>query len=296
MLLMIVAAELALVLSRRNAVYWLCLLLTVYSATRMPFLLGLGSFSSPPNLTGAVIDSYMMLVWMVVSFGVGCLAAVERLGRIELATAHAKLLSTQHLLTDTLRISERVRIAQNLHDAIGHHLTALNLHLELGLRQVGSQAVESFYISRGLAQSMLSEIRHIVNIEREDRVICLREALELLCSGIPTSLIALSYDPALELDDPILVHTIFRSVQEAITNAVRHSAASNIEVTLVKQSACVKISVHDNGKGAPIFVEGNGLKGMRERIEELSGTLVVTNQPPDGFALHFLFPLPGEQS
>src|SRR6202011_2427221 len=133
---------------------------------------------------------------------------------------------------DGVRDSERARIARDLHDALGHHLTALNLHLDLASRHVGSGAVESLRISRELAQSLLAEVRATVNTQRGQRAINLRQALETLCAGIPFPSIALSYDERIEIGEPTLVDTIFRTVQEAITNAVRHSGASEVSVNL----------------------------------------------------------------
>jgi two-component system sensor histidine kinase DesK len=290
----LVAAELAFVLPRRTAFYWLGAQMMMFSAMQIPILLGFGNWFPALDLAGSILNSCLTLVWLGIAFGVGYLASAERRGRIKLAVAHAELLATQQLLTDTLRVSERVRMSRNLHDAIGHHLTALNLHLDLGLRQTGLQALESFHLSSKLAQSLLEEVRAVVSIDREDQIIELRHALETLCSGIPVPRIALAYDETIEISDPAVAHSIFRSVQEAITNAVRHSGAAVMEIGLQKRLDGVAIVIDDNGKGMDIdmdqFELGNGLRGMRERIQLLSGTLNITNRPTGGCRLQIWLP------
>jgi two-component system sensor histidine kinase DesK len=294
-LLFIVAAEIGFVISRRNAFLLLGAQMAAYVVMQVPYLLGVPGLLLPPlDLFAALIDYGLNLAWMVVAFGIGYLAAVERRGRFKLAAAHAQLQATQQFLADTLRVSERARISRNLHDAIGHHLTALNLHLDLGLRQSGDAAPESFHVSRKLAQSLLGEVRGIVSIEREDRVLCLKQALATLCSGIPTPRIDLIYDDAVEISDPALGHVIFRSIQEAITNAVRHSGAANVQIDVRKQAEGLAIDISDNGKGVRAQSDGNGLRGMRERIDELGGTLAAGNRPQGGFGIQIQLPYAGE--
>ncbi|GGC84778.1 sensor histidine kinase [Undibacterium terreum] len=288
-LLVIVAVELAFVLKHRQAVLWLLAQLGGYALLQLPDILGIGRLP-PLDLVGDLQQLCMSMVWMAVSFGVGYLASIEREGRLRLAISHAELLATQKLLRDTLRMSERTRISRNLHDAIGHHLSALNLHLELGLRHAGDSAHSSFHISRSLAQSLLTEIRGVVSAEREEHFIDLRRSLDILCSGVPTPRISLHYDDAISIGDPEIAHALFRCIQEAITNVIRHSGASDAEVNMTMQEQGIAANISDNGKGMPETKEGNGLKGMRSRIEGLRGTLDIANHPSRGLAINIWLP------
>ncbi|MES2935574.1 MAG: ATP-binding protein [Pseudomonadota bacterium] len=312
-LLNVVAAELGYVLLRRNAVKWLVAQVLAFFVLRMLSFLDVGIWFQPLDLVADAIDIGVSMVWMVVAFGVGYLAASEKRGRIERGLAHAEILATQQMLMDSLRASERLRISRNVHDAIGHHLTALNLHLELGLRQLENKgsaqvntgahlpatelaterATESFRISRALAQGLLAEIRSVVSVERDDQSICLRQALDILCSGIPVPRIALSYDETLDLVDPMLAHAIFRGVQEAVTNAVKHARADAVDVTLLRQHDGVSVTVSDNGTGVRKLAEGNGLAGMRDRVEALRGSLELKNGVSGGFRVQLWLPIPG---
>lgn len=287
----VVAAELAIVLTRSVAWRWLGFLVVAGVAVKIPYVMGLiGDMKLLANHSAVV----MCIAWdsatHPVFFGMGLLFSEERRGRAKLAKAHAELLATQQLLADAIRASERARIARDLHDALGHHLTALNLHLDLATRQVGIGCIESLQISRRLAQGLLAEVRATVNIQREQRAINLREALETLCTGIPFPSIALSYDERVEVSEPTLADTIFRTVQEAITNAVRHSGASEVSINLRPQNEGLALSVSDDGGGAARVEEGNGLSGIRQRVETLGGWLRTATRARGGFSLHVWLP------
>src|SRR5262249_46348989 len=76
------------------------------------------------------------VAWHAFAFCAGFLATSEQRGRARLASANAELRATQHLLAEGVRKAERLRIARDLHDAMGHHLMALSLHLEVAARSV----------------------------------------------------------------------------------------------------------------------------------------------------------------
>ena len=237
------------------------------------------------------------IVWQVLCFCGGYIASNERRSRLKLADAHAELLATQQLLGDALRASERARIARSLHDAIGHHLGDLNAHLDQAAAQAPSTALASIHTSQELAQRLLAEVRDVVGAESKDLAVNLRQTLETLCAGIPFPRIALSFDDALEINSPALAHTIFCSIQEAVTNAVRHSGAGLLHISLFKNGGGIAIAIGDNGKGRgkgrQKNDEGNGLRGIRERVEEMAGTLAAGNLPEGGFGMQIWLPLTG---
>jgi signal transduction histidine kinase len=287
----VVAAELAIVLTRDVAWRWLGLLVVADVAVKIPYLVGaIGDMKLLTNHSAVVMCIAWDSVTHPVFFGMGLLVSAERRGRAQLVRAHAELLATQQLLADAIRASERARIARDLHDALGHHLTALNLHLDLATRQVGMGDSESLQISRKLAQGLLAEVRATVNIHRRQRAINLRQALETLCTGIPFPCIALSYDERIQISEPTLADTVFRTVQEAITNAVRHSGASEVNINLHSQNDGLAISVSDDGGGAARIEEGNGLSGIRQRVETLGGWLRTATRARGGFSLHVWLP------
>ncbi|MFL6658489.1 MAG: sensor histidine kinase, partial [Massilia sp.] len=232
-------------------------------------------------------------VWQAIAFGIGYMAASEKRGRIALDAANAELRATQLLLVDTVRTSERMRIARDLHDIVGHHLTALNLHLDLALRQQGSAAPPALETARSLSQSLLSQVRTVVGAERDARHIALREALGALCDGIPAPRIALTVEDGLEIESAALAHALFCCVQEAISNVVRHAGASALSIALAREGEGIALRIADDGRGDGGAPEGNGLRGMRERLAALGGSVRAANVAPRGYALQIDVPWAG---
>ena len=226
------------------------------------------------------------------AFAFAWLVRKDREVRFKLAASHAQLQATQALLGDTVRASERMRIARDLHDSIGHHLTALNLHLDLALRQAGTGAGASLHTSRELAHGLLSEVRGVVGMEREQRQVGIGQALRLLCAGIPAPAIALELADDIDACSPAAAHALFCCVQEALTNAMRHARASRLVIRVARLGEALVASVADDGRGSAA-PEGNGLAGMRERVAELGGMLRIDSRSGHGFALSIELPAYG---
>lgn len=129
--------------------------------------------------------------------------------RLELGAANAELRATQLLWADTVRGSERLRIARDLHDIVGHHLTALNLHLDPAQRRGPEQAAPALATAHQLAQGLLAQMRGVVGAERHGQRIDLRTALLALCAGIPAHRTELAYEAELEIKSGLaLEHTL----------------------------------------------------------------------------------------
>lgn len=180
--LILVAACLPGLLSMRAAMQWLAgqialfllLYLTHSYMTRDGLHLGCSLLgNSQPMLNGEqrfsaqAMEVIRIAVYQLIAFGVGYLGRIEEAGRRTLALLHAETQATQHLLGDNVRMAERARIARDLHDAIGHQLTAINLHLELAARQTPAPAPSALSAARALAQGLLAEVRAIVSVERQ---------------------------------------------------------------------------------------------------------------------------------
>ena len=223
-----------------------------------------------------------------------CAAVRERHGRLALAVANAELLATQALLADTVRDSERQRIARDMHDVLGHHVTALKLHLDLAMRQPHAHVSAPLRTAGEVASNLLAEIRLLVSRERNDRPIDLHGALGLLCARIPAPRIALDMDPAIAIDSPGTAHAIFCCIQEAVSNAVRHAGATTMTIRLACDAGGdMVIDIADDGHGSGGAPHGNGLRGIAERTAQFGGQLVAGDRQPAGFALRMRFPVPG---
>jgi two-component system sensor histidine kinase DesK len=289
-MLYVLAAELAFIKPLRQGLKWLAAQMALLSLAVVYMVFVRGN-----NLGDAMIELVFIyagfgLVFQAIAFGMAQIAKRERAARTALTASNAHLLATQSMLGDTVRAVERVRIARDLHDAVGHHLTALNLHLDLALRQAADAAPESLRTSRELARSLLAEVRAVVSSERSDQCINLRAAIDTMCAGIPSPRIACTYEEGLEIASPVLANTLFYCVQEALTNAARHADAEVLNIDLRSRGDAVALSLRDNGRGCAGAAEGNGLRGMRERVEEQGGTLRCDRDGP-GFGIDICLPL-----
>ena len=291
-LLLVLAAELALVLPLKRGLVWLALQAAAYVILELAIAQGSANFSDG-NMRLRLLYLGMEAVVQCIVFGVLHLAALERRRRRALAAAHAELLATQSLLTDMVRDSERLRIARDLHDSVGHHLTALKLHLDLALRQSGPGAPASLSTASGLAAALLAEVRTVVSSERRAERIDLRRALATLCDGIPSPRIALTMSDDLVIDSPALAHALFCCAQEAVSNSVRHAGAATLTIDIARRDYHLTMLVRDDGRGKAGAVDGNGLRGMRERLASLGGRLRTGDHLPRGFELAIDVPLSG---
>ncbi|MES2017359.1 MAG: histidine kinase [Pseudomonadota bacterium] len=292
-LLYLVAAELGMVLSLRRGLQWLAVQQLLLALMTLLPLIGSDHLRADFYLRIVLAELGMTMVWQAIAFGIGFMAASERRGRLALDAANGELRATQLLLLDTVRAAERMRIARDLHDIVGHHLTALHLHLDLALRQQGELAPPALTTARTLAQSLLSQVRTVVGAERQAERIALREALTALCSGIPAPRIALEVEAGLEIDSAALAHALFCCVQEAISNAVRHAGASELSIALERRGEAIVLHIADDGRGNGGAPEGHGLRGMRERLAALGGTLRAANLGQRGFGLQIDVPCAG---
>ncbi|MBP4047965.1 histidine kinase [Chromobacterium violaceum] len=121
--------------------------------------------------------------FQLLTFGVGCLGAAERRRRERLEATHASLLAARQLLAAAAGNGERLRVARELHDGLGHHLSALNLQLELMLRRGPGEAEPPLREARQAARQLLAEVRSMVGAERSGRAAPLEAALRRLCEG-----------------------------------------------------------------------------------------------------------------
>ncbi|KQV55391.1 MULTISPECIES: sensor histidine kinase [unclassified Duganella] len=254
-----------------------------------------GISASDGKATAMVL--YVLLEQLVVllTFALGWLASSERRSRQALAAKHAELLATQVLLADTIRESERMRIARDLHDSTGHHLTALKLHLDLARRKAGERADASLLTAHELARELLAQVRAVVAAERQAVGVDLRLALQRLCAGIPQPAVTLRVAEAMQAPAPAVAHAIFCCVQEALSNAVRHAHAANLVIEIVQRDGQLHAAIEDDGAGRGTAQEGNGLRGMRERLALLGGVLHAADLPQRGFGLRITLPNTGVQ-
>lgn len=239
-------------------------------------------------LTGAAKATGEYLAFAVFASLVGHLRERESSARRELAREHAALLATQALLAEGARAHERMHLAREVHDAIGHGLAAASVNLELAARTQDAAALES---AREAVRATLGELRSLVGATRAPRAIDLSTALRVLCSGIREPRVELEVASDLDVRDEARAHALFRATQEALTNAVKHARARTVRVSLAREGDAAVAVVRDDGVGSANVAHGNGLEGLRERLAELGGELAIETRPSEGFAVRARIPL-----
>ncbi|MEE4173842.1 MAG: sensor histidine kinase [Xanthomonadales bacterium] len=225
---------------------------------------------------------------------VGSFAAVrEKQARDELRLLNRELRATQAMLAQNTRVAERVRIARELHDLVGHHLTALTLNLEVVTHLVEGKSLHHVQQAHSLAKLLLADVREVVSDMRRDDQVDLADALRTLVEGVPAPAIHLDLPGDEVLVDADQAQVLLRSAQEIMTNSVRHARARNLWIRVSIAQDGLAMSARDDGRGTREVRRGNGLLGMSERIEALGGKLEIESARGAGFTLHLWMPLEG---
>jgi signal transduction histidine kinase len=224
------------------------------------------------------------------------LAAHALRSRRELLRLNTELAATQELLSEGARSAERLRLWHEVDDATGHRLAELILQLELAAQRARPPADLALRSAQAFSRRLLSDVREILGALRPQPVgalIDLGAAVRTLAAGIAGPSLHLSLPERLVVS-PLAAHVAFRCAQEAVTNTLRHSAARNVWIDLRSPPGSLELEVRDDGRGAAELREGNGLIGMRDRVEEAGGRIRIETAPRTGFALRVVLPLGGE--
>jgi signal transduction histidine kinase len=243
------------------------------------------------DLLAASLQAMLLFGYSSFVFLTSVVARRQMDAREEQRRLNSELRATRALLAESSRLNERSRISRELHDLLGHHLTALSLNLEVATHLSEGKAREHIKQAQSLAKLLLSDVREAVSQLRHDDAIDLREALFSLVDGVPSLEVRLDVPPDFRISDPHRAQMLLRATQEIITNAARHSGAARLDLRIAAGQAGVILEARDNGRGAEAVQAGNGLRGMRERVAEFDGTLAIETSPGQGFALRLHLPV-----
>lgn len=283
-LLVIVAAQMATVFSLRAVVV---LLLTINA--------GLVLLLLPMKDVAVLVVAYagfQAYTAVGASYGYRIFEAREEALRI-----NAELMATRQLLEEGTRADERLRLSRELHDLTGHKLTALKMQLALRRRQASAEDASTLDSCERLADELLADIRGVVTVLRPHEGVDLQRALRALDPGLPRPRVIFNLDSEVRVSDMRGAEVLLRCAQEALTNTLRHSAATSVIVSLARTPEGLLLAVEDDGKGrAARLHPGNGLRGVRERLAEVGGRLELGDRAPQGLALRALLPERGIHS
>jgi signal transduction histidine kinase len=225
--------------------------------------------------------------------GASWLAESERRTRVDLARAKGRLEALQERLAETTRETERLRISRELHDTLGHHLTALGLDLEIARHLATGAAVEPVQRARELASSLMASVRDAVTELREDSGNELAAGLSALerPNGLPR--VVVEVDAGMGRFPQHVGHALLRVAQEIVTNTTKHAGATTLRLALRANEDGWTLEGQDDGKGAARVCAGHGLSGIYERIEGLGGRLTIDTSPGCGFTVTAMVPRTG---
>jgi signal transduction histidine kinase len=277
--LVVAAAQLAGLVPSRVAAVWIGLQTAVIAAR----------FWSLDGPVDAFVVGGAYLGFQMFAMATSTLEHGERTAREQLARANAELHATRALLAEDSRVAERLRISRDLHDTLGHHLTALSLQLEVASRLASGRAADRVAEAHAITRLLLGDVRDVVSRLRESSHFDLAAAIRSLADAATG--LQVHVDAAdVTIDDPLQAHAILRCVQEVITNAMRHAQARNLWISVQRRDDGIVLTARDDGRGVDAVMSGNGLRGMRERFEELSGRVDFSSRPGAGFEVQAFVP------
>lgn len=204
---------------------------------------------------------------------------------------NAELRLTQDEVRRLAGMAERERIGRDLHDLLGHTLSVVALKSELAGKLIDRDPAAAKLQIREVetvARQALAQVREAVAGIRatglQAELAAARLALLAADVRLDQRLAPLALDAKVEL-------ALAMALREAVTNIIRHADAQRVEVELVEESPGLRLSIVDDGCGG-IARHGNGLTGMRERLQEIGGTLEIESLPGAGTRLVLRAPMP----
>ncbi|WP_089250805.1 sensor histidine kinase [Asanoa hainanensis] len=229
-----------------------------------------------------VSDLLMFSVGLVLTIAMASVAVAEQRGRARVA--------------DLSAAAERNRVARDIHDGLGHHLTAITLLLEKAetFRDLDPPAADrAVQEARQSARRALQDVRESVRALRPGGPpFHLSTALTDLAGQVDDGRTAVRVDVTGDerrYDTEALI-ALYRAAQEGITNSRRHAGANLISVNVALGAASARLVVADDGCGFPASREGFGLTGMRERVQLAGGSVAISSGPGAGTTLTVTVP------
>ncbi len=225
----------------------------------------------------------------------------EKLAHInnELELAYKKLMENSAAARQLTIEQERTRMAREIHDTLAHTLTNLIVQLEackLLASMDPSRLPGELDKAQALSRSGFSDIKRSIAALRPltmENKSLIASIDSLISEAAENTKVSINFINSLGHDAKLASQAevaLFRAVQESVTNSIRHGHAEKIDITLERDGDAIRLSVEDNGAGCVNIKKGYGLKGMRERVESLEGSVGFLSEPGRGFKTEITIP------
>lgn len=200
-----------------------------------------------------------------------------------------KLSKANEEIENLAKVAERERIARDLHDVLGHTLSVITLKSELAGKLIDrdpERAGKEIREVENISRQALSDVRDAIRGYRSKGLVA---ELAQAKATLETAGVTVQCDAATTLQLPAMQESVLSlAVREGVTNVVRHANAHNCRLRIEQHNGICRLEIADDGQGF-ITMEGNGLRGMRERVEMLGGTMDRRNK--SGTTLTITLPL-----
>jgi signal transduction histidine kinase len=241
-----------------------------------------------------------LAAWLIVLLGIGELVRLRRVRAAEAVRIREEEARTR-------AGEERLRIARELHDALGHHLSLINVQSGVALHlnaELPEQTRSSLSAIKEASKEALTELRSVLDILRQEGERAPRSPTSSLArlDDLVAQAAAAGLEVRTETDGEVrplpfgVDIAAFRIVQEALTNVARHAGPATASVRLTYRDRDLTVEVDDDGRGTearPDAGAGKGIVGMRERVAALGGDLEAGPRPGGGFRVMARIPLDG---
>lgn len=279
-------------LKERNSLWYLNLGTYIF----LIFYMGISKNIIKEDLKGFIyiFISYMLSYFFFNSMNYWAQKNYEEVRKVrklnkELEESYSKLDSYSKMVEELTLKNERNRIGSEMHDSLGHSLTALRMQLEFAEKIIISNPNKAMKIiskSEELVKKSIVELRATVYDLRENVNVSFIEKLTLVIENIQSSCnVEINFDYSMNIESINfeMKDFIFRTIKECITNSLNHGKADKINISLVYDNNSLNFSIRDNGKGCKVLLDNNGLRGIRERVEKYSGKVEFLSMEGKGF-------------
>lgn len=252
------------------------------------------------ELSDIVTLSPFMVLMLASPFGIRSMARKQSLER--------ELDQAQQQIKELVKREERMRIARDLHDTLGHTLSLITLKSQLVEKLAVKDPERAQKEAQEIQRTSRAALRQVRELVSDMRAVSVAEGLAEAGEMLRAADIALEIEGDVALDgvSDLMQNILSLCIKEAVTNIVKHSGASRCKIAVASTEAVIRLTIEDNGVGwkslrqgespspaaaADQAFGGNGLKGMAERLSLMEGSLTLTSLEPGGARLCVSVPL-----